>query len=125
MSLTADHLTGLDSDVRGGVCTEGWSEGRSNLHTHKDISHEDFNANSGLALEQLFLTLAWYCSRITWPGNSGSGMFEKHLMITSRVCRPTSWSWSLWSVADMNAMRTRSPRCRTRKSVAGEVMASG
>lgn len=71
------------------------------------------------------LTLAWYCSRITWPGNSGSGMAEKRLMITSRVWRPASRSWSLWSVAAMNAMRTRSPRWRTRKSAESQAKCQG
>lgn len=71
----------------------------------------------------MFLTFAWYCSRITWPGNSGSGMAEKRLMITNRVWSPASRSWSLWSVAAMNAMRTRSPRWRTRKSVESQVKA--
>lgn len=66
--------------------------------------------------EWLILTLAWYCSRITWPGNSGSGMAENCLMITRSVWSPASRSSSLWSVAAINAMRTRSPRWRTRKS---------
>lgn len=66
--------------------------------------------------ELLILTLAWYCSRITWPGNSGSGMAENCLMITRSVWSPASRSSSLWSVDAINAMRTRSPRWRTRKS---------
>lgn len=63
-----------------------------------------------------YLTLAWYCSRITWPGNSGSGTEANFLIMSSSAWRPAIRSWLLWSVAAMNAMRIRSERWSTRRS---------
>ena len=70
-----------------------------------------------LILKQIkYLTLAWYCSRITWPGNSGSGTEANFLIMSSSAWRPAIRSWLLWSVAAMNAMRIRSERWSTKRS---------
>lgn len=35
--LMSDHLAGLGSDVRGSICTEGWSESSSHLYRHTQL----------------------------------------------------------------------------------------
>ena len=64
----------------------------------------------------MVLTLAWYCSRITWPGNSGSGTAANFRTTISNVWRPERRSWSLWSVAAIKAIRIKSAKCNTKKS---------
>lgn len=64
----------------------------------------------------MVLTLAWYCSRITWPGNSGSGTAANFRTTISNVWSPERRSWSLWSVAAIKAIRIKSAKCNTKKS---------
>lgn len=98
-------------------CTESKSTEETLYQHTNNISrwwNETFHVNSCEWVSISRLTLAWYCSSMTWPGNSGSGTAANFLMMTSRACRPAIRSWLLWSVAAMKAMRIKSQRCSTR-----------
>lgn len=58
-----------------------WDVSFNRIPLKKQSSHTENNAQLS-KIPHHILTCAWYCSRMTCPGNSGSGILENLLMIS-------------------------------------------